>query len=345
MSPASVDWINGVRALVDGSLRRFFETERQRAAGFGREAQDLVRAVEDLTLRGGKRFRPAVLVASFRAVDGDRPLTDLAEACCALELLQSYLLIHDDWMDHDEERRGGPAVHADLRERHGDAHLGASLAVLAGDLASALSWKLMIQTPFRPLDRHREAVEVFLEMQTEVVYGQQLDLLATDRVDVMQRLKTGSYTVRGPVRLGAALAGASPAQRETLDRFAEPLGEAFQLRDDILGAFGDPRRTGKPAGNDLRCGKRTSLIQAAEALLAPSERGALTAVLGRTDASDEELAGALELLKAAGPKAEVEGRMQALVEQAREALADPPFLPDGAAKLRQLADLLSLRDR
>src|SRR5262245_15220121 len=140
MGPA---WMEEVKALVDERLRAYFDRQLERARAIAPEAPELIEAIATLTMRGGKRLRPAVLVAALRAVDPERAARDVVDACAALELLQTYLLIHDDWMDGDEERRGGAAVHAALRDAHGgDAHLGAALAVLAGDLACAQAWEL-----------------------------------------------------------------------------------------------------------------------------------------------------------------------------------------------------------
>ncbi|MCC6875734.1 MAG: polyprenyl synthetase family protein, partial [Sandaracinaceae bacterium] len=259
-----------IRALVNERLQSYLREQRARAAALAPEAPELVDAVTTLTMRGGKRLRPAVLVAAFRAVAPEWHPAEVVDACAALELLQTYLLIHDDWMDGDDERRGGPSVHAALREAHGDTHLGDALAILAGDLACAQAWELLALGGDVPPARRREAIAVFATMQHEVVIGQQLDLIGTADISRMQQLKTGSYTVRGPLLLGAALAGASPPQTASLEAYGAPLGEAFQLRDDLLGTFGDPKQTGKPAGNDLRVGKRTALVRAAEELLDPA---------------------------------------------------------------------------
>lgn len=338
-------WLQEVRSLIDARLASYFAGEREQAAALSPEGVALVDAIATLTLRGGKRLRPALLVAAFRAVTDDAPLDDAIEAGAALELLQSYLLIHDDWMDHDEERRGGPSVHAALREANGqDAHLGASLAVLAGNLASAHAWELLTRIG-GPEPRLRDVIDVFLAIHREVVLGQQLDLLATGDVSLMQRLKTGSYTVRGPLALGAALAGASQAQREALDAFGAPLGEAFQLRDDLLGTFGDPAVTGKPVGSDLRAAKRTALILAAEELASPAELERIRAVLGRADVTEGELAGVTEVLSACGARVSVESRVNALLAEAKASLEGAPLAPLGVAMLVALADRLAIRDR
>src|SRR5262249_20947870 len=156
--------------------------------------------------------RPAVLYAGFCAVGGDE-LARCTDASAALEVLQSYLLIHDDWMDDDPERRGGPSVHVALAERVGARRTGDALAVLAGDIASAWAWELLLQAPYTQATMPL-ALSTFRVVQEEVVFGQQLDLLGAADVALMHHLKTSSYTVRGPLALGALLGGASVAQRD-----------------------------------------------------------------------------------------------------------------------------------
>jgi len=342
-----MQWMAEVRLRVDARLESYLAGKRESAAALSADSAELVEAIRVLTMRGGKRLRPAVLFAAFGAVRSDDDADDVGptvDAAAALEVLQSYLLIHDDWMDGDDERRGGPAVHAAFAKRYASAHIGAAVAVLAGDLASAYAWDLLCGSPF-PVDRLPEALTMFGVMQEEVVLGQQLDLIGAPNVSLMQHLKTGSYTVRGPLGLGAVLGGGSAEQVSHLMRFGEPLGLAFQLRDDLLGTFGDPRATGKPAGNDLRAGKRTALIAAAERLLPTSARGPLDAVLGSANASEIDVAHATELLISSGARAEVERNLQTHVAAARAALEGGSFSTRGRERLGALLALLTERDR
>lgn len=334
-------WLSDVREGVEARLASFFGEERARLTGLAPEAAELVDAIDVFTTRGGKRFRPALAFAAFRSVRPDGALSEILDAGAALELLQSYLLIHDDWMDEDDERRGGPSVHAALRaKRPENPHMADSLAILAGDLACAQSWRLLSRATDDPGIRVG-ANDVMLRMHEEVIIGQQLDLIGAPDVSRMHQLKTGSYTVRGPLALGAVLGGASDAQREALDRFGGPVGEAFQMRDDLLGAFGDPRETGKPAGNDLRAGKHNALIRAAEERA--TDLGPIHAVLGRADASDAEVRAALDVLERSGARAAVEERLRGLLDQALGALEGAPLLSPGVEMLRELAELLAVR--
>ncbi len=332
-------WMGGIRQQVDAILERFFEAKCEEARLLSPKAIELVSEVRDLTMRGGKRLRPIVTAAAYRAASGASDVGPTLAVGAALELLQTYLLIHDDWMDEDRERRGGPAVHYAFQKKHGHDHLGASLGILAGDLASTFGWELLLEGRF-PERRREEGFSLFVRIQKEVFAGQQLDLMTDGDVERMHDLKTGSYTTRGPAELGGILADADAAGMQALRDWATPLGVAFQLRDDLLGTFGSALQTGKP-GDDLRHGKHNAVVAAFRRLEpGATEQALLQRVWGRADASDEEIASAAEVLVEA--KAEVEARLGFLADGARSALAASPFDERGKQVLgevtRQLTD-------
>lgn len=280
---------------------------------------ELVEAVDDLTMRGGKRLRPIVAAAAMKAVDSEADAKQSAHLGAALELLQSYLLIHDDWMDLDETRRGGPSVYAMMQSKYDDQHLGASLAILAGDLASAYANEILSTVPF-PTEHRERAQAAFWKMQREVFFGQHLDVVADPDVERMYDLKTGSYTVRGPLVLGGMLAGATNDELLAFERFAAPLGVAFQLRDELLGTFGDSAVTGKPAGNDIRAGKLTFAVKFAKERLDGAKLEVLVNALGNSAASDPEIESAANLLIETGAKQQVEKRLADLTQDAEQAV-------------------------
>lgn len=333
-------WMSDIRQKVDTILSRFFELKQEESVALSPRAIDLVTEVRDLTMRGGKRLRPIVTAAAYRAASGDPDPSPTCEVGASLELLQSYLLIHDDWMDEDDERRGGPAVHFAFAKKHDDSHLGASLGVLAGDLASTFSWELFLKSPL-PEGRRDEALALFVDIQKEVFAGQQLDLMADQDVERMHRLKTGSYTTRGPAELGGLLADAPTNAMESLRSWAVPVGVAFQLRDDLLSTFSSAQQTGKP-GDDLRHGKHNAVV-AAFHKLSPSrlDRAALARVWGHPDASDAEVEEAARALS--GAKVCVEERLICLADEARSALAASPFNDEGKQMLANVTTLLTER--
>jgi geranylgeranyl diphosphate synthase type I len=249
-------------------------------------------------------------------------------------------------MDDDDLRRGGPSVHAMLREKFGSMRQGDAGGVLAGDYAAALAHEALLEVDVAP-ERLLVASRELARTERDVTWGQLLDLRAAAQspaaVESVHALKTASYTVRGPLVIGAALAGAPTERRELLARFAAPLGVAFQLRDDLLGTFGDPAATGKSRGGDLRQGKRTSLVAEAEA--DADARRLLPRVLGVEDASDEEVDALLARIVASGARARVEARLEALARQASAALVEIDMAPSARDVLRGAVTALTQRER
>lgn len=328
---------------MDARLQGLLDAKVDSAKVYGSEVVDVVSSLRDLCLRGGKRLRAALIVAGFRATTAEGDLEPAIDAGVALELLQSYFLVHDDWMDGDEVRRGGPAVHAWLSKRLGSRSLGERAAILAGDHAAGLALEMMTKLEIAP-ERHQPVMAAFAQMQIDAVIGQQLDIIAQNSdPEATYVLKTGSYTVRGPLRIGALLAGAKPRILTTLDRFALPVGVAFQLRDDLLGAFGEPEQTGKPLGSDLKTAKRTVLLLNAMRLAKPKDRALLKAVVGNARASEKTVRLALEALERTGARAVVEARIEALVAEARLSLKAGRLSPAGRALLEGAADVLTAR--
>jgi geranylgeranyl diphosphate synthase type I len=310
--------LEAVRTETEERLAAVWAEAIEALRPHGGDVVRMASAARDLTMRGGKRFRAAMLVAAF---SGAAPRADAEPALAAgvaVELLQTYLLIQDDWMDHDPVRRGGPSVHAALADAFGDAHLGAASALLASDLTWGLSVRTLTSARVKA-PRKLRALELFCAMHQDVVAGQQLDVLGrAEDVEKMHALKTGSYTVRGPLLLGAALAGAPKRLVQALAAYAAPLGVAFQLRDDLLGTFAKQEETGKREGTDLREGKRTALIAEADARLDAGGKGALARAFGREDASDDDVRAATQALSQCGARAAVEDRLRSLCAEAAD---------------------------
>jgi geranylgeranyl diphosphate synthase type I len=334
-----------VKASVDARLASWLTVRAADARALGGDVGAMHEAIASLANRGGKRLRPVLLAAAYVGCGGAHA-DDVVMAGVALELLQTYLLIHDDWMDGDDVRRGGPSVHAMLRERFGSARQGDVAGVLAGDHAASLALEALLETP---LDAARlaDAARELARLQRDVTRGQLLDVRASAEtpraVEQVHALKTASYTTTGPIAMGAALAGASAARREGLARFAAPLGIAFQLRDDLLGTFGDPAATGKAIGGDLREGKRTAIV--AEAMADREAKRLIPRVLGVEDADDAEVAALVERIVTSGARARVEARVTELAREAASALAAVELTDDARSVLRGAVDALVTRER
>lgn len=313
--------------LCEPRLREFLDRKGARFAWLPVDLRPAHALLRDYALRGGKRIRGALVMLT----GGEGAL----DASVGMELLHAYLLIHDDFMDRDLTRRGGPTLHASLSRSAGE-HIGGSVAILLGSLCQAWAYELVLASP----GRAREAAKVLTDALQEVIIGQALDLLAPLTIPELgpagvlevQRMKTGSYSFELPLKLGAVLAGATPEVLEALSRFARPLGQAFQIADDLLGTFGSSDVTGKPNASDLREGKRTLLIARALAAATGEDAAVLRAGLGNPDADPEELRA---ILRRSGAVDAARAEAERLCNEALEALDAVP--PQIAGRLREIA--------
>lgn len=291
-------------------------------------------------LSGGKRLRPAFCYWGWRGAGGDAndPALDEAaiRAAASLEFLQACALIHDDVMDCSDTRRGRPAVHHRFASLHRESEwlgspetFGMGAAILIGDLC--LSWAdQALLTSGMPADALRRAKVVYDEMRTELMAGQYLDLLeqvrgggSIDRALRVVQYKSAKYTIERPLHIGAALAGASPELTDAYTAYGLPLGEAFQMRDDVLGVFGDPKETGKPAGDDLREGKRTVLIATALDRATETQATVVRTHLGDPDLDAAGLQALRSVICDTGALAFVEQQIQTRLNDALAAAASP----------------------
>jgi geranylgeranyl diphosphate synthase, type I len=335
-------FVGRVRPAVEQELAVWLDRRMDEARGRGADVEVVASAIRHLALRGGKRIRAVLAAAAFESCGGEGGPGNVALAGVALELLQTYLLIHDDWMDGDDVRRGGPSVPAMMRARF-DGSRADAMTILAGDLAAAWSRRALLEVKVSH-DRLVLAAAELARVEEDVVEGQVLDVggraeSAAD-VETMHRLKASSYTVRGPIAVGARLAGATESQVSGLAAFADPLGVAFQLRDDLLGVFGDAEAMGKPAGNDLRAGKQSAVVVEAQGAGLTPELGR---VLGRRDATAGEVQKVISLLEVSGIRTRIEARIGILVGEAQGALERTTLTSKGRALLAGAAHALTDR--
>jgi geranylgeranyl diphosphate synthase type I len=327
--------------VAEPRLRAFLDGRLAEAARLPVDLGRAFSALRDYVLRGGKRLRGALVVLGCEAGGGHRSWA--LDPSIGVELLHAYLLIHDDFMDRDETRRGGPTIHAQLGRETGSAHLGGSIAVLLGSLCEAWALELVVSAPVAA-ERTATAARLLARALQEVTVGQMEDLsaplgkeLGANEVLAVEQLKTGSYTFELPLRLGAVLAGGSDALLQALSRFALPLGQAFQIVDDLLGSLGSPEVTGKPNASDLREGKRTLLIARALEMASEKDVARLRAGLGRADLADSEAAELREILLRSGAAQACRDEAERLCAEAIAALERSPIPPRSAEALQQIA--------
>jgi geranylgeranyl diphosphate synthase type I len=339
-----------LRTRLHRALDTFLARQRRRLAEIEQEALfPVADAIEALVLQGGKRLRPAFAYWGYRGAggaDSDAVVTTVA----ALELVQASALIHDDVMDGSATRRGEPAVHRRFATLHGASAwrgdpeaFGMAAAILLGDLC--LVWSdALLHTGGLDAETLARCRPIFDDMRMEVTVGQYLDVqtqatgnTSLARAGLVARFKSGKYTVEQPLLLGAAIAGAAAPIAKAYSAFGLPLGEAFQLRDDVLGVFGDPAATGKPAGDDLREGKRTFLIAAAVEETDAAGRDLVERRLGDPELNADGVEELRDVIVASGALARTEARIDELTRTAIAALGDVDLDPEAADVLTGLA--------
>jgi geranylgeranyl diphosphate synthase type I len=347
-------------AITD-QLRRYLHDRRNHTVYIGSEGSDygvLIAALEDFVLGGGKRLRPAFAYWGWRAVATEDPGPGVLLLFAALELLHACALVHDDVIDRSATRRGRPTAHVEFAALHrgrkwrgSPEDFGISAAILLGDLALAWADDIVFGADLSA-DARRRVQRVWADIRTEVVAGQYLDIVAEAsaaesiasamNVDLF---KTACYTVSRPLQLGVAAAADRPDVQAAFGQFGTDLGVAFQLRDDVLGVFGDPAVTGKPSGDDLRSGKRTVLL--AEAVELADKSDPLAANLLRTSIgaalSDAQVGELRDVIEAVGALAAAEQRIATLSQRALATLAAAPINAAAKAGLSELARMATNR--
>lgn len=358
----------GFTGAVSSAIADFLDGEAKVLAAMGTETDPLQRIARDLAA-GGKRLRPAFCYWGFVAAAGSpegEVQAALIRAAASLDLLHISALVHDDVMDASDLRRGRPAAHRQFERLHADlgflgdpVAFGRSGAILLGDLL--LTWSMqMLHESGLGMDVLDRGLPVMEAMRTEVTAGQFLDVVsqaqdrssylpaeasddearlrrALDEAERVVEYKSARYTVRRPLQFGAALGAADDALQQQLGAFGSPIGRAFQYRDDLLGVFGDSKLTGKPAGDDLREGKRTVLVAQALAGADPAGRKLLETQVGNRDLDADGIAELQDVITASGAREAVEKMIDHDHDRALEVLAAADITDDGRTALGALA--------
>ncbi len=360
---------------VEASILEYLDERELALREISGDAAPLLRLVREM-VSGGKRVRSAFVLWGWHAVTASRPdaphtagteqdpaWADVVGVATAIELFHAAALVHDDIIDRSDTRRGQPSMHRALEGMHRGAEWagqaaawGEHAAVLVGDLL--LNWADDRMLRACRATAHGDAVhDAYRRMREEVTFGQYLDVLEEaawirqepgallDRAHTVAVYKSAKYSVEAPLTLGALLAGGDAAQLDALAGYGLPVGVAFQMRDDLLGVFGDPAVTGKPAGDDLREGKRTVLIEIARQRLSPGVRTMLDELLGDRELDDRQIA----ILQDAIQRSEAPQRLEALIDRAvgkaLESLHEGELSRSAVLELERLADTVANRDR
>ena len=346
--PAS---LSAIAARVEARLAAVLAAEEQRWSAFDEDLAEPVREIGRLVLGGGKRLRPAFAHWGYVAAGGDPADQIVVDAGAAFELMHAFALFHDDVMDDAASRRSQPTTHVRFARLHageqwaGEARrFGEGMAILVGDLAFVYADQLMAHA-------NAAAWRIWNELRIELNVGQLLDIVGSVRNDRRRekaericRYKSGKYTIERPLHLGAVLAAPhrEPELLPALSGYGLPLGDAFQMRDDVMGAFGDPAITGKPVGGDLREGKPTPLMAMATESATPAQAEVL-ALVGRADLGDDDVAAVQQAIIDTGALGELETIIQRLSSEAVAAIGRAPITAAARDELIALADYVTRR--
>jgi geranylgeranyl diphosphate synthase, type I len=337
---------------VEARLDELLSAEAERWAAFDPDLAQPVNEIRRLVLSGGKRLRPAFCHWGYVGAGGSTDDQIDVDAGAAFELMHAFALFHDDVMDDASTRRGQPTTHAVAAAQHAanrwageSRRFGEGVAILVGDLAFVYADRLLeAASP--------EAMRIWNELRIELNIGQYLDILGSvqsvrdvEKAERICRYKSGKYTIERPLHLGAVLAAPERADEllPALSAYGLPLGDAFQMRDDVMGAFGDPEITGKPVGGDLREGKPTPLLARAVRSATPAQLEVLDLV-GRPDMDDDTVARIQQTIVDTGALAELEAHITELTSRAISSLAAAPIVEPAKHELTLLADYVSWRN-
>jgi geranylgeranyl diphosphate synthase type I len=344
-----------IRIRVQRDLTDFLAEQTHYLGEIGTELIPAAEAINAFLLDGGKRLRPLFAYCGYASAGGEDD-DAIIRAISSLELLQGCALIHDDLMDASDTRRGKPSIHRLFESIHQNqelsgspANYGVSAAILLGDLALVWADQMLHRSGISDAQLVR-TLPIYDEMRVEIMAGQFLDIheqaLATQSVArslKIARYKSGKYTVERPLHFGTSLALPPGRRRENLlamfSEFGLPLGEGFQLRDDLLGVFGDPALTGKPAGDDLREGKRTVLMAMTQDRATAKQEGVIAKYFGDRHLDSEGVMALSEIIVETGARDHVEELIEKLTLTALDALNRDDISQTAHALLSELASI------
>jgi len=338
--------------IVDKEIEKFFNKKLKKAKKIDPSSAELIKILKEYCLKG-KRIRAAMFFHGYRCIK-NKNLKEIVKASMSIELIQSYLLIHDDIMDKSDLRRGKPALHkvyekiSKKRYKKSDhSHFGTTMAILAGDILVAFTDEILTDLKnIRPKYKNA-AIKKLQHTNHTVIYGQVLDILSELKpvtkkdISLIHRMKTASYTVEGPLQIGALLAGANKKQLKTLKNYGIPLGKAFQIQDDILGLFGNEKKTGKPADSDLKEGKKTLLILKALEKADQKQKSIIKSALGNQNLTKSQLEQVRKVVKQTGSLEHCKNLAKSLIKKAKSALSHARFKKQGKEfLLGEIADYM-----
>lgn len=297
----AIELLNEYKKRLDPFLKEYFDNKSAKAKKIDPLAKQAVDMIADFTLSGGKRIRPALVYYAHLA-SGGKDSEEIIEASMSIELVHSFLLIHDDIIDKDERRHGVTTLHERYKEigrrinlKKDVTHFGNSMAMIVGDIAASMANEILFNAKFDPaviirgLDKLQDIVYVTIPGEMVDVVLEHRGQASEEEIMRMHEGKTSRYSFEGPLQLGAVLAGAEKEALENFSSYALPVGKAFQVVDDILGVYGDEKKLGKPVGSDIMEGKQTLLLLKAQQWGNGNQKQRLKQLIGKKDISNGEV--------------------------------------------------------
>ena len=352
------DRLADLKNKVDEELKLFFNNKIKQIKDQKKpdELLEMVENLRDFILRSGKRIRPILFYYGY-LIAGGKDKKEVLKTAISIELIHSYLLIHDDIIDRDNFRHGGLSMHYKYKKKFADEfkekdlkHFGIAMAIMAGDLASAYGYEVLTNANLS-LNLKIKATNKLNEVLLNTVAGESIDVIlsmntefGTDKIIEMQKYKTAKYTIEGPLHLGAVLAGADDEFLKSLSKFAIPLGVVFQIQDDIIGIFGDEKKIGKSVGSDIKEGKKTLLIAKALEVVNEKQKNIILSALGNEKISLGEIENVREIIRETKSLEYSEIQMEKLIEFSKKHLEEIKVSNECKAFLSGLADFTIKRE-
>jgi geranylgeranyl diphosphate synthase type I len=333
--------IENYQNRINMLLKEFLNKKLQKDKSISLYTQQLIENTIEYTLRGGKRIRPITAIFAYKCFKDDEKII---KASLSIELMQSYLLIHDDIMDKSELRRGKPTLHK-IYERKYNKHIGSSMAILAGDLCSSYIYDAIIESDFN--DREKvEAIKYIGWILERVIHGQTLDVLPNfkdlkeEDIWKIYELKTATYTMQGPIYFGCILANAPKETIKKLQDYTYYVGIAFQLQDDIIGIFGNVKETGKPNYSDAKEGKKTLIIVKTLEMCNKKEKDFILKKWGDENITDKEITQIREIIKRSGALDYCKNKLNELIEKGKSSIRYVELREEGKNFLLEMAEYI-----
>ena len=330
---------------IENALKEYLERERKRAITINLANVKIIDFIMDFCLRGGKRIRPILFIKGYQAVGG-KNIKEIIRTSICIELLEAYLLIHDDIIDQAKKRRGGPTFHKMCEVWKNDIHFGISSAIIAGDMISNLATKVIIESNFKK-ELKLKALSEFVQAELDCFHGELYDVILEKQNKIkeidflkMVSLKTASYTTQAPLIMGAILGEAKESQIEILRKYGALLGEAFQIIDDLLGTYGDEAVTGKSVDSDIKQGKKTLFLIHALKHAKKEDKDFLQKIWGNKNLTTNDINKVKNILIKTGSMAYSKNEAQKLTNQAKTILQSGNFKPETKIFLDKLTDFI-----